>query len=666
MALGYILCHSEFKSDQDVQYKITIYDAEGSFDLDYPLTCGADGFVLNYDGKGKKRYNYIQASKVNFELNIPNASHPAAAMITNLSTADAGRYKVLIESSTNSGVSYQNYWRGVIVADIQKRKDISYPYFFDFTAVDGLSLMRDVPFNKDIYNGVNDDVTNLRTLIKHLSNMFRYYNPTYDFFNSTESCFYELIHWYEDSMPNPSGAVSPLEYSAVYANAFMGLEYTDEGSIESSDPITAYEVVEQVLKTFGAKIVQAKGYWWLTNIEQYAHLTDGILYYRRFEKDGSKIGGGTQLESNFVKELGSVSDAHNCVKLSGAIYSHLPKVQEYRATYSNWTTSGLYSATETLTVWPGTTAGVAGLYNLGFVVAVSGCGINITQRLQYRRKAGSVYQSPYDYLYVKYILKVGSYYWNGGAWQLNATSFNSDSSFVEDYATFSYQDLGEYPQASFQTTEFPASGDVLFRAYYYESSWYANNYTTDYEIRQIANTTSYPSAVQFTVNESLEAKRTFSSSNDSTIANTIEDLGECLLGDGPTTAAPSWGRLRINNGSSWLDTIEENWQAWEAGSESRITNIFCQQALFGQNNYIPLNEYNIFLRNQQAHSFNPTIAFDDNTSGGDRMVCQGYKFNAAKDEISGEYWKAAQDSSGVVLNDTEELIEVTYQVGNTY
>ena len=666
MALGYILCDSEFKSDQGVQYKITIYDAEGSLDLDYPLTCGSDGFILNYDGKGKKRYNYIQASKVNFQLNIPNASHPAAAMIANLSTAEAGRYKVLIESSTNDGASYSNYWRGVIVSDIQKRKDISYPYFFDFTAVDGLSLMRDIPFNKDVYNGVNDDVTNLRTLIKHISNMFRYYNPTYDFFNATESCFYELVHWYEDSMPSPSGAVSPLEYSAVYGNAFMGLEVNEEGSVESTNPITAYEVLEQILKTFGAKIVQAKGYWWITNIEQYAHLTDGILYYRRFEKDGSKIGGGTQLETNFVKELGSVSDAHSCVKLSGGIYSFLPKVQEYRASYSNWTSSGLYSETEEIGVWPGTSTAVTTLANLGFVVAVAGAGINITHRLQYKAKVGGTLND-YDYLYVKYMLKVGNHYWNGDSWQLNATTFDTDSLFIEPYVTQSYQDFGEYPQASFQTTEFPANGDVLFNSFVVEGAWYNNNYVADYDMRQLANTSTHPSAVQVTINESTDVKRTFSSSNNTTIANTIEDLGECLLGDGPTTDAPSWGRLRVStDGTTFLNTIEENWQAWEVGSESRITNILCQQALFGQNNYIPLNEYNIFLRNKQAHSFNPTIAFDDNTSGGDRMVCQGYKFNAAKDEVSGQYWKAAQDSTDVVINNLDSLTAAEAQVGNAY
>ena len=118
MALGYKLCESEFKSDQGVQYKITIYDAESAFDITNPLTCGADGFVLNYDGKGKKRYNYIQASKVNFQLNVPDSGSNLNGMIANLSTADAGRYKVLIESSTNDGASYFNYWRGVIVSDI--------------------------------------------------------------------------------------------------------------------------------------------------------------------------------------------------------------------------------------------------------------------------------------------------------------------------------------------------------------------------------------------------------------------------------------------------------------------------------------------------------------------------------------------------------------------
>ena len=521
--------------------------------------------------------------------------------------------------------------------------------------------MRDIPFNKDVYNGVVGDVTTLYKIIKHITNILFYYNPTSDFFDDTENFAYELCHWYEDTMPAPSGSVSPLEYSATYPNAFMGLEYTDDGGVESSDPISAYEVLEQLMKTFGMRIFQKNGYWWLMNIEQYAHLDDGILYYRRFNKNGSRIGGGTSNAANFVKELGSAGGVDTCVKLAGSIYSYFPKVQEYRASYSNWTTTGLLSSTSTLSVWPGTTAAITALNDLGFVVAVAGAGINITHRLQYRKKAGSVYSSPYDYIHVKYILKVGTNYWNGSGWQSAATSFNSNSLFIEDYATFSYQDLGDYPQASFQTTELLSSGNVYFQAFYYENAWYADNYTTDYEIRILANTPSYPSSVQFTINESLLAERIFSSSNSTTIANTIEDLGECLLGDGPTNNNPSWGRLRVtSDGTNWENAIEENWQAWETGTESRITTILCEQALFGQNNYIPLNI--VFLRNKQAHSFSFATCFDDNTNGGDRMVCQGYTFNAAKDEVSGQYFKAAQDTSGVA-NTTDTLTEVTYQVG---
>ena len=29
----------------------------------------------------------------------------------------------------------------------------------------------------------------------------------------------------------------------------------------------------------------------------------------------------------------------------------------------------------------------------------------------------------------------------------------------------------------------------------------------------------------------------------------------------------AWGRIRIYNGSTWLNTIEENWQAWQTGTE---------------------------------------------------------------------------------------------------
>ena len=162
MALGAVFAYSEFTSDQGVTYKLSIYDSTygaGS----YEFTCGGDGFVLTYKGQGDERYQPIKSSSVTFEMNIPNTSSALYSIPNNLQTAEQGRYKLKIERSTNGGVSYDDYWNGVIVADVAEFEDVSFPAFYKFTAVDGLSLMKKVPFDTDIYNGVVGSPTSLYT-----------------------------------------------------------------------------------------------------------------------------------------------------------------------------------------------------------------------------------------------------------------------------------------------------------------------------------------------------------------------------------------------------------------------------------------------------------------------------------------------------------------------
>jgi len=653
MALGGIRSHAEFKSDQGVQYRLRIYDSEQVSDLNYELNVGAEGFVLTYDGRGKKRYEFIKGSRVDFELNVPNAAHPIQSMINDLPTSEQGRWKLSIEASDDDGVTYDPFWYGVITSDVVDRKDISYPYFVNLTAVDGLSLLRDVPFNKEVYDGVTGSPTTLYSFVNVIINMLKYYNPTSDFFTTGDNFLYEHVHWYEDSMPHAAADVSPLENAAIYPNAFMGFELNDDNEILSTNPITAYECLEQLMKTWGCKIFQSNGYWFMCHSEMYANL-DTINYYRRWDIGFTKLGYGTSSAADYRVDMGAATDGQPIVKLSNGIYSFLPKLFEVRARYSNWTTSGLYGELiDPLPNWPGTSTATGLLNDLGYVVAASGSGINITHRIQYKLESGAS-SGVYDVLAVKYMLKVGSYYYNGSTWTTTASSFSTPSLFIEPYVTTEYQDFGGYPQFSHQTPDFPASGNVYFQAFKYESAWAYNNFADDYDMRILGNTASYPSFVQLTVNGALNAERTFSSSNSSTIANSVEDLGEVLCGDGPTTTAPSWGRIRIYDGASWLNTVEENWQAWETGTESRITTILCEQILSGQNEFTPLNQYNLVLTGTTAKTFSPAKCIRDTTNGNDLMVTNGYKFIANFDEIQGEFWKATSDFTD--LTNTQNTI----------
>ena len=62
MALGTTALVSEFKSDYGIQYRITIFDEEEAFVNSTPFTVDSNGFILNYKGKGKERYDTMKES----------------------------------------------------------------------------------------------------------------------------------------------------------------------------------------------------------------------------------------------------------------------------------------------------------------------------------------------------------------------------------------------------------------------------------------------------------------------------------------------------------------------------------------------------------------------------------------------------------------------------
>ena len=138
------------------------------------------------------------------------------------------------------------------------------------------------------------------------------------------------------------------------------------------------------------------------------------------------------------------------------------------------------------------------------------------------------------------------------------------------------------------------------------------------------------------------------------------ELGKMRIGDGPTTAAPSWGRFRINNGSSWLNTIEENWQAWQTGNEDRITQILTEQNYVGQRDFTNLMEYKFVLRTGLTYVFTPLAAIIDKTINGDpTMVMNGYKFIANTDEVSGEFYQTKINALAIT-NALEQIDTTVY------
>jgi hypothetical protein len=660
MALGTEFAFSEFTSDQGVTYKLSIYDSTSAVGTT-EFTCAGDGFVLTYKGEGDERYEPIKASSVKFQMNVTSISSPLYAIPNNLQSSEQGRYKLKIQRSTNLGVTYADFWHGVIIPDIAQFEDVSFPAFYKFTAVDGLSLMKKIPFDRDVYQNPTDK-DDIKTFATILTNMLDYYTGGMsDFFGASDTFVRELTHWYEDTMPTAAAGISPIKYSATYPYAFVDIQYNEEGEIVKEKPISAYKVLEAILKAWGCRIWQQDGHWWMAHINMWSDLPTMNLYYRRLDTAGGVLGSGTSAEADFQKELGSISDGYDITKLSGSVYSFMPDIHEVTASYSNWTSAGMLGTEQQLVEYAGATPALAlaqaesDLQNLGYVIASSGAAIDITHRVQARfNQSGTPDLDWYDQLGLVYMLKIGTNYWNGSTWTTTQSVYQapplSTATTLSGAGEDDYVPFGPYPQVSFLTDDIPVSGNLYYSVYKSQTNFLVTidpiGDHNDYEAKIIANTTSSPSRVMFVINSSEVIERTFSSADTSSLANEILDLEEMLVGDGPTAGPPSWGRIRVSSDLvTWESDIEEDWQAWETGTTSRITQILTEQCLIGQREFLPLNNYNFILRNAAAFRFGD--ALDDNTQGGNRMVPNGWVLNANQDEVSGEFFKASQDISGI-------------------
>jgi len=442
-----------------------------------------------------------------------------------------------------------------------------------------------------------------------------------------------------------------------------------------TESISAYDTLKSILEAFGCRIFQANGFFYVVHHDMWRNDLSK-WYYRRMSKTGGELGSGTYAYQNIIFDLGKVGDSEPLIKLAGGSQTYYPPLKKTRAVYSNWADDGLYSASQDLSDFVSNADMESNLIDLGYVEASGGAYIQVNHRTRLKRVSGSGtnWDSFMDYVHLIYMIKVGTYYWDeaNGEWTTTQTSCVKVIAVnMYQYAYTEGNDIDNwcYQQVSMITSDLPVSDEVE----YFASFVQGNTYTTDgdpqgtsvYDVQIMANTASYPSLIQYTTDGNTPFERVFVTQDDNSDANEEMDLGNLRIGDGPTTASPSWGRIRINNGSSWLNTIEENWQAWQTGTQDRITQILTEQNYVGQRDFTNLREYNFVIRDM-TYSFTPLACIVDKTFSGDpTMTMNGYKFIANKDEISGEYYQTKIDVTAIT-NDTSLLEIVTYTPNDFY
>lgn len=205
-----------------------------------------DSIKLIYEGSDDK-FTVLMASVLEFSLEIPDEDSLQSLLYDHLFTGDENRYLVEI-TDQDDGV----LWRGFILPDEYQEPYTTGTFYVNFTAADGLGLLKGRELPSGFYRGKNSMISAVAKALLQTG--------------------LELEIWVAPAFEN-AGA------DGLWENL-----YVDGRPFESSgDRESAYDILEQLLEQMGCRIFQRFGRWYIEGVNRAA---EPSINYRRYDKDG--------------------------------------------------------------------------------------------------------------------------------------------------------------------------------------------------------------------------------------------------------------------------------------------------------------------------------------------------------------------------------------------
>ena len=651
MALGNIKYQAEFDTIYDVNYKIRIYDEDwGGAATDFNVE--SPGFTLTYDGKGKKRNHEIKASSVSIYALAENAAFDTFTRTIREGAQGRFRVEILRENVP--------YWRGTILSDIGSEALSSYPNSVTLRAIDGLSLMKEIPFNTDVYGGA----LSTKPHIEVIQNMIKYYSNIFDFYGASDDILRTCVNWYEADQPTPAAGIDPLEYSQTPLGVFR--TWSPDGSARYA---SAYDVLKEYCRLWGARIFQSNAVWCFFQESAYRNTT----YYRNYHPSASSPDDSALLGGLTIR-AGTKQDGDDFVILEGGRQAYYPVLKKTKTIYGDWSNNVLWNENYTLNAGAAPTlqadvAYVPLIANTSLQVAFN-CKMQLPITTADPLSGTYYWGNPPDesldyWIAVHVIIKVGTYYYTNMGWQGSVGKYTAHFSAGAYYMAVANAlggDQNIVVPVEFEMPTVPAAGQLSFGAYFdiWEGDGATQNAGTNTFqgamtvefIFQGANGPFNPNIFQgntitFIQEGDVYAEREFVSENGTSTANEELDLGTQLMGDGPNP----WnlGRIEVSDdGVTWSVGVESTWQAFGTGITANISKVLVNQFQAGQQESLPILQCG-FVKQPLSNVF---MQFGEVLEyKGALYIPNGWAYNAYDETYKGEWYLTTSDFTG--LTETE-------------
>ena len=621
----------EFQSDRGTYYKVSIIDTQSSTATQYDVEVAGNGFDLTYQTDTDDRFTGLIPSEVKFTMFVNDPFSTAKqSILDSIRTSEYKRWQLKIESSTN-GTTYSLFWAGNLLNEINPEADESLPRQFTLTAICGLAALENIPFNEDVAYDFNLAYSCYRYVFNAINTDINTDNnwATDDRFIRT------MVDWTNSQIPRNS-ATDPLNNTRFLAAAYAPV---DNNGTRQAD--TAFKLLNQICKAFGARLFLSEGIWYFIQVNTYEEMDSADQYYRDYKKGNN---GSTHTPDFYGSiDLNTSEDGTNITRLSGNKFDYLGILKEATLNYEMFQSYDLLPITVTnasgtsemdnnaLVAWNGwhstglgfnTDSGIYGIndlntsahyasYYMGELELLDGQTIKVTRT--FNRAIDATYanwgftdnQSILFYHRLKLDDGAGdvryarSTFTNGGLAQWttndvwgNAPSYAVPYSIFGDSGLFNATPNNEFI-LNFETAEVPIGGDLYFECYakvYYD---YGNSTDVAEDGTEITSSTDQEKLYIYSAPESsniqifqsyIDGESTsiqkFVTSQNITNGLTYE-VGDLQIGSGPT--ATNVGRLQCYNNTSWDDGTNITWEAYGGGSGKAISKLLLSEIMAGQN-----------------------------------------------------------------------------------
>jgi len=334
--------YSSFKSYNGWDYYLEIW-VEGYSGSASEISIGAGGPVITYGTDEQDRFSPILSSKLELPFMVTNTTQDAFIKNIREQFNEQDVYIHLYRASSSDYSSVAPLWSGFVLMDLSASPDLYYPYPVTLTAVDGLSLLKEIDFSKsgtagsytdaDMYSSNGRFTYWLKEILLKSGASTTTEGSTQDYKFTT------AINWFNSVMPTITQSTDPFFQTKCNTKMFFSKDADENFTV-----VNCYDVLKNLLKHWGARIIYWKHIFYIVQIQEYNTAESGTyanpdnIDTRTYTKTGAFDSSSDNLGDSYWTRYNLLIDdvTGGIQKLAGSQFNYLPQLKRTQAKFIDY------------------------------------------------------------------------------------------------------------------------------------------------------------------------------------------------------------------------------------------------------------------------------------------------------------------------------------------